>query len=352
MFRAASSTPRGNRRENVMHRGLASLVAVFIAVFLFPPAPAWAQRKGAGGSGADAPYPSKPVRMVVPLAPGGGSDIVGRILAQALTERWGQPVVVDNRPGAGGNLGNAIVARSAPDGYTMLVSSSTMAISPSLYRDAPADIVKDFQPVTLLASQPSIIAVHPGVSAKSLKELIALIKAQPGKLAFGSAGAGTASHLANEQFLVAAGAKALHVPYKSAGLAATALLSGEIQFMVTNMATALPQVKAGRLRGLAVTGTQRVPSAPELPTAAEAGLAGYEYTTWYAMLLPAGVASPLIAKINADAVAAIREPQVRERFAAQGLDVIGSGAAEFAKYLRAEVAKWGGVVQVAGLTPQ
>jgi tripartite-type tricarboxylate transporter receptor subunit TctC len=299
-----------------------------------------------------AEYPVKSVRMVVPLAPGGGSDIVGRIVALALAERWGQAVVVDNRPGAGGNIGNILVAKSAPDGYTMLVSSSTMAISPALYRDQPVDVIRDFQPVTLLASQPSIITAHPAVPARTLKELIALMRAQPGKFTFGSAGAGTASHLANEQFLVAAGAKALHVPYKSAGLATTALLGGEIQFMVTNMATALPQVKSGRLKAFAVTGMQRVPSVPDLPTAAEAGLPGYEYTTWYGMLLPAGISAPLLARVNADVAATLRESQTQERFAAQGLDVHSTTAAEFARYLRSELAKWSGVVQVAGLTPQ
>jgi len=295
-------------------------------------------------------YPSKPVRMVVPLAPGGGSDIVGRIAAQALSEQWSQTVVVDNRPGAGGSIGNTIVARSPADGYTILVSSSTMAISPSLIKNQPSDIIKDFQPVTLLASQPSIIALHPKVPANSLKELLALMKAQPGKYAFGSAGNGTASHLANEQFAVVAGVKTLHVPYKSAGLAMTALLSGELQFMVTNMATALPQVKAGRLKGLAVTGSQRETSVPDIPTAAEAGLAGYEYTTWYAMLLPAGTPRAIVAKINADTVNAIRQPQVRQRFAAQGLNVHGNTPQEFGAYLRAEVEKWGGVVRLAGLT--
>jgi tripartite-type tricarboxylate transporter receptor subunit TctC len=308
-----------------------------------------ARAQAINGGPQAAAYPVKPVRMVVPLAPGGGSDIVGRIVAQALTEKWGQTVVVDNRPGAGGTLGNAIVARSAADGYTLLVSSSTMAISPSLIKNQPSDIIRDFRPVTLLASQPSIIAVHPGVAANTLRELMELMKAQSGRLAFGSAGIGTASHLANEQFAVTAGVKALHVPYKSAGLAATALLAGEIQFMVTNMATALPQVRSGRLKGLAVTGGQRVASLPELPTAAEAGLAGYEYTTWYAMLLPAGTAAAVLARVHGDVVGVIRQPQVRAQFAAQGLDVHGTSSAEFAAYLKAEVAKWSGVVQVAGL---
>jgi tripartite-type tricarboxylate transporter receptor subunit TctC len=307
-----------------------------------------AQSRDAGRD-ASAAYPVKPVRMVVPLAPGGGSDIVGRIVAQVLTDKWGQPVIVDNRPGAGGTIGNAIVAESAADGYTILVSSSTMAISRSLYRNAPSDIIRDFKPVTLLASQPSIVAIHPALPARSVRELIDLMKAQPGKLSFGSAGNGTASHLANEQFAAAAGVKVLHVPYKSAGLAATALLSGEIQFMVTNMATALPQVKSGRLKGLAVTGAQRLPSVPDLPTAAEAGLPGYEYTTWYAMLLPAGVPAPVAGRIHQDVVGVIRQPQVRARFAAQGLDVHGTSSEEFAAYLKAEVAKWSRVIQVAGL---
>lgn len=309
-----------------------------------------ARAQGVNGGPEAGTYPAKPVRMVVPLAPGGGSDIVGRIVAQALTEKWGQTVVVDNRPGAGGTLGNTIVAKSAADGYTLLVSSSTMAISPSLIKNQPSDIIRDFRPVTLLASQPSIIAIHPGVSANTLKELIDLMKAQSGKLAFGSAGIGTASHLANEQFAVAAGVKVLHVPYKSAGLAATALLSGEIQFMVTNMATALPQVRSGRLKGLAVTGGQRVASVPDLPTAAEAGLAGYEYTTWYAMLLPAATPVAIVARLHGDVVSVIRQSQVRAQFAAQGLDVHGTSSAEFAAYLKAEVAKWSGVVQVAGLS--
>ena len=316
---------------------------VFAAAFLL-----------AGHAGAaivpETPFPDKPVRMVVPLAPGGGSDIVGRVLAQALTEKWAHPVVVDNRPGAGGNIGNTIVAKSAPDGYTILVSSSTMAISPSLYRNAGSHIIRDFQPVTLIASQPSIIAVHPAVTAKSLKELISLMRAQPGKFTFGSSGTGTASHLANEQFAIAADVKVLHIPYKSAGLAATALLAGEIQFMVTNMATALPQVKTGRLKGLAVTGTQRVPSMPELPTAIEAGLAGYDYTTWYAMLLPARTPNAVVSKVQTDVVGVIRQRETHQRFAAQGLDVIGTSIEEFASYLKSELNKWNRVIQVAGLS--
>ncbi len=301
---------------------------------------------------AEPAFPVKPVRMVVPLAPGGGSDIVGRIAAQALTEQWGQPVVVDNRPGAGGTIGNGIVAKSDPDGYTVLVSSSTMAIGPALYKNPSADILRDFSAVTLIAEQPSIIAVNTKVPVKSLAELVALFKAQPGKYAFGSAGNGTASHLANELFKLSAKVDTLHVPYKSAGLASTGLLSGEIQFMVTNMATALPLVRAGRLNGVAVTSAKRVPAAADLPTAIEAGLPGFEYTTWYGMLAPAGTPKPVIARLYGDLSALLRQPRIQERFSAQGLEVRASAPQDFSKHLTGEVARWQQVVSAAGIQKQ
>lgn len=301
---------------------------------------------------ADNGFPEKPVRMVVPLAPGGGSDIVGRIVASALSDRWGQTVVVDNRPGASGMIGNGIVARSLPDGYTVLVSSSTMAIGPALYKKPAFDMVNDFSAVTLIAEQPSIIAVNTKVPAKTLPELLALMKAQPGKFAFGSAGNGTASHLANELFKLTAGVDVLHVPYKSAGLAATALLSGEIQFMVTNMATALPQVRAGRLNGVAVTSAQRVASVPDMPTAIEAGLADYQYTTWYGMLTPAATPAVIVARMNDDLIAQMRQPEVQQRFAKSGLQVRGTSRDEFGKYLASEVGRWKKVVKMAGIEPR
>lgn len=301
---------------------------------------------------AEPAFPVKPVRMVVPLAPGGGSDIVARIAAQALSEQWGQQVVVDNRPGAGGTIGGGIVAKSAPDGYTVLVSSSTMAIGPSLYKNLAFDILRDFNAVTLIADQPSIIAVNPKVPVKSLSGLIALFKAQPGKFAFGSAGNGTASHLANELFKMSAGVDTIHVPYKSAGLASTGLISGEIQFMVTNMATALPLVRSGRLQGLAVTSMKRVKTAPELPTAAEAGLPGYEYTTWYGMLAPAGTSAPAVVRMHGDLATLARQPRVEERFSAQGLELRTTAPQDFGKYLAAEVARWQQVVNAAGIQKQ
>ncbi len=301
---------------------------------------------------APAAFPGKPVRMVVPLAPGGGSDIVGRIVAQALADHWGQPVVVDNRPGAGGAIGNGIVARAAPDGHTVLVSSSTMAISPALYKNQSSDILRDFTAVTLIADQPSIIAVNPKVSAKSLAELIALFRKEPGKHAFGSAGNGTASHLANELFRLTARVEVVHVPYRSAGLAATGLLSGDIQFMVTNMATALPQVRSGRLLGLAVTSAKRVPSAPELPTATEAGLPGFEYTTWYGMLVPAAAPGAVVARLHADIARQVADPRVAQRFSGQGLSVKVTSPQQFGRYLTSEVARWTQVVSAAGIPKQ
>jgi tripartite-type tricarboxylate transporter receptor subunit TctC len=323
-------------------RGLAAVVPFVFAV------PAGAQT----GNGADARYPTKPVRMIVPLAPGGGSDIVARILAQALTRHWGQSVVVDNRPGAGSNIGTTIAARSAPDGYSLLVTSSSFAVGPALYGTPGYDAVKDFEPITLIADQPSIIAVNPSLRARSLKELLGIMKAEPGKLTFGSAGQGTASHLANELLLTTAGVKATHVPYKSAGLVATALLGGEIQFMVTNMATAVPLVKSGKVRGLAVTSKARVASVADLPTAAEAGLPDFEYTTWYGMLAPTRTPRAILAQLHADSARVLKDPQVGERFAAQGLEVEASTSAEFASYIKAELARWSRVVRVAGLQVQ
>lgn len=227
-----------------------------------------------------------------------------------------------------------------------------MAIGPALYKNLSSDILRDFVAVTLIAEQPSIIAVNTRVPAKSLAELVALFKAQPGKYAFGSAGNGTASHLANELFKLTAKVDTLHVPYKSAGLASTGLLSGEIQFMVTNMATALPLVRAGRLNGVAVTSAKRVAAAADLPTAGEAGLPGFEYTTWYGMLAPAGTPKPVVARIYSDLSGLMRQPRIQERFSAQGLEIRATSPQDFGKYLASEVARWQQVVTAAGIQKQ
>lgn len=330
---------------------LRPIVLCAAAAFLFA-ASAVLARAQAGDAAYPSKYPRKPVRMVVPLAPGGGSDIVGRIVALALTEQWGQSVVVDNRPGAGSTIGTSIAAKAVPDGYTMLVSSSSIAITPALFRNLDFDIVRDFAGITLIASQPSILATHPSVKVGNVRELVALIKDRPGKFSYGSAGVGSASHLANELFTITAGLDALHVPYKSAGLAATALLSGEVQFMVTNMATALPQVRAGRMKGLGVTSAKRSPQAPDLPTVAEAGVPGYEYTTWYGMLAPAATPKPILAKVHGDVTRVLQAPQLRDRFTAQGLDVHGTAPDAFAAYLKEEITRWDKVVKTAGIKPE
>jgi tripartite-type tricarboxylate transporter receptor subunit TctC len=328
-------------------RALASAIVACVLVVSAAPAPA--QGRGANDAGN---YPNKPVRVIVPLAPGGGSDIVARIVAERLTQLWGQAAVVDNRPGAGSTIGTAIAARATPDGYSLLVTSSSLVIGPALYPNLWYDVIKDFDEISLLASQPSIIAVNPSVRAKTLKELVALMQVEPGKLTFGSAGQGTASHLANEQFLLSAGVKATHVPYKSAGLAATALLGGEIQFMVTNMATAVPLVRSGKLRGLAVTSSRRAPAVPDLPTAAEAGVPRYDYTTWYGMLAPAGVSKALLTRLHRDVASVLQAPEVKDRFGAQGLDAHPSSPDDFAAFVKSELAKWTGVVRTAGLRAQ
>ena len=327
-----------------------AVVSVIAALLLA--APASMARAQAGEAFFPSKFPRKPVRMIVPLAPGGGSDIVGRILSVALTDQWGQSVVVDNRPGAGSTIGTAIAAKAAPDGYTLLVSSSSIAITPALFKNLSFDITKDFAGVTLIASQPSILAVHPALPVQSVKALVAMLKAQPGKYGYGSAGPGSASHLANELFRIVAGVDLMHVPYRSAGLATIALLAGEVQLMVTNMATALPQVRSGALRGLAVTGAKRSALAPELPTAAEAGLPGYEYTTWYGMLAPVAVPRFIVNKVHGDVLRLVRTGSVQERFASQGLEVHGSAPEQFTVYLKDEIAKWGKVVVAAGITPE
>ena len=294
-------------------------------------------------------YPTKPVRMIVPLAPGGGSDIVGRMVALELFNHWGQAVVVDNRPGAGSTVGTSIAAKASADGYTVLVSSSSIAISPALYKNLDFDIKRDLAGVTLIASQPSILAVHSSVPAGSVRELIALARAHPGKLAYASAGPGSATHLGTELLKYTAGIDLLHIPYKSAGQATSALLSGETQILLTNMASVLPHVRSGRIKALGVSSLKRSPLAPDVPTVAEAGVPGFEYTTWYGMFVPAGTPRFIVNRLQADVANIIKSSQLRERFAAQGLDIYGSSPAEFGTYLNTEIAKWDKVVRMAGV---
>ncbi len=315
---------------------------------LLAPALACAEASVLTNNNRTTDFPSKPLRMVVPLAPGGGSDIVGRIVATALSDLWGQSVVIDNRPGAGSTVGTALVARAPADGYTLLVSSSSIAISPALYKNLDFDIKRDFACITLIASQPSLLAVHASVAANSVRELIAQAKAQPGKLTYASAGTGSATHLGSELLKYSAGIDLLHIPYKSAGLATNALLSNEAQVLLTNMASVLPHVKSGRLKALGISSLKRSPLAPEIPAVAET-VPGFEYATWYGMLAPARTAEKIINRIQTDTARALRTPHLQERLAAQGLEIFGTSPPEFERFLGVEIAKWDKVIRSAGI---
>ena len=294
-------------------------------------------------------YPSKPIRFVVAFPPGGGTDLVARTIAPRLAERLAQQVVVDNRPGAGGNLGTEIVAKSTPDGYTMLMGSvGPLAINASLFARLPFDPLKDLASVTLAASTPNILVVHPSLPVTNVHELIALAKARPGAINFASSGQGTPAQLAGELFNSMAGVKMVHVPYKGAAPALADLLGGQVQVMFSTMPPALPHVMAGRLRALAVASLRRSPAAPELPTIDEAALPGFEATTWHGVMVPAATPDAVVAKLNHDIVAVLRTPDVAERLSSQGAEAIGSTPQAFAAYIKAETAKWAKVIRESG----
>jgi len=297
---------------------------------------------------ADA-YPAKPIRFVVAIPPGGGTDISARSIAHKLAERFAQQVVVDNRPGAGGNIGTDIVAKSAPDGYTILMGSAgPLAINASLFAKMPFDPIKDLAPVTLAASTPNVLVVHPSLPARTVKELIALARARPGEINFASSGHGTPAHLAGELFNSMAGVKLVHVPYKGAAPALADLLGGQVQIMFSTMPPALPHVKDGKLRALAVTSRKRSPAAPDLPTLDEAALAGFEAITWHGVVVPAGTPTTVIALLNREIVAILHLPEVVERLSGQGAEALGSTPEEFAAYIGSESVKWAKVVRESG----
>ena len=294
-------------------------------------------------------FPAKPAKLVVPFPPGGPLDATGRLIAQHLTERWGQSVVVENKPGAGGNIGADFVAKSPPDGYTVVMGAlSTHAVNPSLYAKMPYDAQKDFAPITLIAITPNVLVVNPDLPVHSVKELIAYAKARPGKLSFGSGSIGSAGHLAGELFKVDAGIDMVHVPYKGAAPATQALLAGDTQLMFDNLANAMAQVKAGKLRALAVTTAERSKLAPELPTMAEAGLPGFDISTWYGLFAPAGTPPDIVNQWNADVTAMLRTPAMRERLLAQGAEPAPDTPAEFARFVAAEAAKYARIVKASG----
>lgn len=295
-------------------------------------------------------FPNKPVQLIVPFAAGGATDIVARLVAQKLSTAWGQPVVVENRGGAGGNIGADAVAKSPADGYTILMTSgSIVTVNPHMYAKMPFDAKKDLVPITNVASGPQVLVVHPAVPAKNVKELVALGKSKPGQLNFGSAGIGTQVHMAAEAFVYAAGIEAQHIPYKGEAVAFTDLAGGQVQFMVGNIAGARGHIQSGRIRALGVTSAKRSPQLPDVPTVAEAGLPGFENTGWFGFMAPAGTPKPFIDKIHADTVKVLAEQEVKDRLTQLGMAPVGNSPADFTREIAAEYERWGKVVSARKL---
>jgi len=295
-------------------------------------------------------YPTKSVRIVVGFGAGGGTDLAARAIAQKLTEAFGSSFVVDNRPGAAGNLAGEIVAKSNPDGYTMLMANSTIAI-PSLSAKLPFDVRKDFIPLSLVALGPSVLVVHPSLPAKDLKGLIALAKSKPKELSFGSGGVGNVTHLAMELLMSSAGIQMVHIPYKGGAPSVVGLVSGEVQTLFTSIPTALPQINAGKMRALGVSISKRSAALPNVPTIAEAGLRGYYAASWYGLLLPAGVPQAVVDVLSKEISAAMEAPAIRDGMLRQGFEPIGNTPAEFTKFIGEEIPRWEKVVRNAGIKP-
>jgi tripartite-type tricarboxylate transporter receptor subunit TctC len=295
-------------------------------------------------------YPAKPIRIVVPFPAGGIADLFSRHIGQKLTDTWGQPVIVDNRPGAGGNIGAEIVAKSPPDGYTLVMGSiGTHSVNVSLFSKLPYDPLRDFAPVALVMEAEGLLVLHPSVPAKSVKELIALARARPGQVAYASAGHGTASHLAGELFKSMAKVDMVHVPYKGNVPAITDLIGGQTSLLFATMPTVLPQVQAGRLKALAVTSSARSPAAPELPTIAEAALPGYSVTNWIGLFAPAGTQRDIVVKLNGETVRIMQAPDVQKRLLAEGAKFTPTTPDAFTAFVKSEIAKWAKVVKEAGI---
>ncbi len=295
-------------------------------------------------------YPSKPVKLIVPYPPGGPTDTVARVIGQKLSLQTGQQFIVENRPGAGANTGAEAVARSPADGYTLLIATTAHAINPSLFKNLTYQIVKDFAPVSLLTSGPLVIVVNPALPVKNVSELIALAKSAPDTLNFASSGNGQSTHLAAELFNASAGIKISHVPYKGSAPALTDTMGDQTQVMFDTMLSAMPHVKAGKLRAIAVTSAKRSPAAPDLPTVAESGLPGYEAIAWNGLLAPAGTPKEVLAKLSTELRKALEQPDVKERFDAQGFTAAWTTPEAFAEFINVEVAKWARVVKVSGAT--
>ena len=323
------------------NRGMTSRPPLFLLALLL----AWAVPINACAEA----YPTKPIRFVVPYPAGGPLDTVARLLAQKVSESVKQPVIVDNKPGAGGNIGADAVAKSAPDGYTILMGAvATHAINPSLYASIPYDPVRDFAPITQIASTPNVLVVNPSIPAGNVREFIAYAKANPGKLNFGSGSSGSAGHLAGELFKSLAGIDMTHVPYKGAAPAMQDLVGGQIQLMFDNLASALGQVRAGKVKALAVTTAQRSSLAPELPTIAESGLPGFDISTWFGLFAPAATPRDVLERLHAEFTRALASPDVRERMLNLGAEPVGSTPAEFAAYIGSEARKYARLVKASG----
>lgn len=293
-------------------------------------------------------YPAKPVRVIVPFPPGAGVDIVTRLVTPKLGEALGQQFVADNRAGAAGNIGAEVAARAAPDGYTLLMAPASIAISQTLYKKLGYSLERDFEPVSLLASTPFVLVVHPSLPARNVKELIALARAKPGELAFASTGNGSTPHLTTEIFRMQAKLSLVHVPYKGTPLAVTDLLSGQVQMMFANALSVLPHVEAKRLRALAVSSSKRSAAVRDLPTVAESGVPGFDTSTWFGMLAPAGTPKEIVSRLGGGLRKIVQMPDVRERLVSQGADPIGSTPEDFRAHIKAEIAKWGRAVQASG----
>ena len=298
-------------------------------------------------------YPTKPIRFIVPFAPGGSTDTLARTVGQKLSDALGQQVVVDNRSGGNGNIGMEIVARAAPDGHTIVLGYiANLGIGPSVFAKLPFDPVKDYAPITQLAASPNIFVAHPSVPAKSFKEFIAYAKANPNKINYASAAVASLGHLAGELLNASAGISMQHVPYKGSGQAVIDLLAGQVQVMFSGMSSVMPHLKAGKLRPLAVTGAQRSPAAPEVPTIAESGFPGFEATAWYGVLAPAGTPQRVVIRLHDEIVRVLKMPDVKERLENVGFELVGGTPEAFGAYIKTEIQKWAKVVKASGIKPE
>ena len=318
------------------HARTQAIAATVVLMVLHAPAPAQQ-------------FPSKPIRIISPFAPGGGNAVISRTIGEKVGEAMKQQVIVDSRPGANGIVGTELAARSAPDGYTMVLVPSGHTVNASLYRKLPFDPIKDFTPISLAGTSALVLVMHPTVPVKNVKDLVAFAKARPGQLTYSSAGVGASGHLAGALFDTLTGTKMVHIPYKGSALALTDLLGGQVSLSFATSASAMPQVRSGRLRALASTGATRSPALPDLPTVAESGVPGYEASLWYAFIGPANIPADIVQKLNTEIAAAIRLPEVRDRLSGEGVDARSSTPNELARLMASDVKRWAGVIQRIGV---